>query len=199
MDGRVSDALPETFAASFVDRWTFYECTALKIVFAASYNSVMPPLMSPPANHRCAPLGNHRPPRKENTNPRPVHKKKTQSNHLLVDNRTPHWTKNPTQREKEPPPPPPRGVVLIWGRGGGGLYPTTEGTFARHAGIRINFLAIYPNAFPPNITPSSSPGYLTPAISGARVWAGWLHYPCLLRDPQHGGKKRGERGTTGGK
>ena len=27
-------------------------------------------------------------------------------------------------------------------------------------GIQINVLAIYPNSFPPNITPSSSPGML---------------------------------------
>ena len=74
-----------------------------------------------------------------------------------------------------------------------------EGTFARRApGIQINVLAIYPNALPPNITPSSSPGYLTPAVSGAQVWAEWLHHPCLLGGPQHG-DIWGKGGTTGGK
>ena len=33
-------------------------------------------------------------------------------------------------------------------------------------GIQINGPAIDPNALPPNITPSSSPGHLTPALSG---------------------------------
>ena len=59
--------------------------------------------------------------------------------------------------------------------------------------------AIHPNALPPHITPSSIPGYLTPAISGAHVWADWLHHPCLLGGPQQGDKKWGKRGTTGGK
>ena len=37
-----------------------------------------------------------------------------------------------------------------------------EGTFARRApGIQINVPAIYPNALPPNATPSSSPGTLS--------------------------------------
>ena len=58
---------------------------------------------------------------------------------------------------------------------------------------------VHPNALPPNITPSSSPGYLTPAVLGAHVWAQWLHHPCLLGGPQHGDKKGGKRGTTGGK
>ena len=59
----------------------------------------------------------------------------------------------------------------------------TEGTFARGApSIQINGPAIYPNALPPNITPSSSPGYLTPALSGV----------------QHG-QKMGKRGGNWGK
>ena len=64
-------------------------------------------------------------------------------------------------------------------------------------GIQINVPAIHPNALPPNITPSSSPGYLTPAVSGAHVWAEWLHHPCLPGGPQHGDKKWGKRGTIG--
>ena len=37
-----------------------------------------------------------------------------------------------------------------------------EGMFARRApGIQINVPAIYPNALPPNITPSSIPGTLS--------------------------------------
>ena len=54
-----------------------------------------------------------------------------------------------------------------------------EGTFARRApGIQTNVPAIYPNALPPNINPSSSPGYLTSAFSGV----------------PHTGTKNGERG-----
>ena len=65
--------------------------------------------------------------------------------------------------------------------------------FARRPpGIQINVPAIYSNALPPNITRSSSPGYLTPAVSGAHVWAEWLHHPCLL-----GVKKWGKGGPTG--
>ena len=64
-------------------------------------------------------------------------------------------------------------------------------------GIQIKFPAIYPNALPPNIPPSSSPEYLASAISGAHVWAEWPHHPCLLRGPQHGYQKWGKRGTTG--
>ena len=68
-----------------------------------------------------------------------------------------------------------------------------EGTFAGRApgapGIQINGPAIYPNALPPNITPSSSPGYLTPAVSGAHVWAEWPCHPCLCGAPNTGDKK----------
>ena len=56
-------------------------------------------------------------------------------------------------------------------------------------GIQTNVPAIYPNAFPPNIAPSSSPGYLPPAVSGARVRAEWVRHPCLLGGPQHGERK----------
>ena len=76
-----------------------------------------------------------------------------------------------------------------------------EGTFARRPpgarGILINVPTIHPNALPPNITPSASPGYLTPAVWGAHVWAEWLHHPCLLGGPQQGDKKWGKGGTTG--
>ena len=64
-------------------------------------------------------------------------------------------------------------------------------------GIQISVLVIYPNASPPNITPSSSPGHRTPAVSGAHVWAEWLHHPCLLGGPQQGDKKWEKRETTG--
>ena len=63
--------------------------------------------------------------------------------------------------------------------------------------IRINVSAIYPNALPPNITPSSSPGSLRPAVLGAHVWAEWPHHPCLLEGPQHGDKKWKRGGETG--
>ena len=66
----------------------------------------------------------------------------------------------------------------------------------RAPGIQINVPAIYPNALPPNITPSSSPGYLTRAVSGAHVWAAWLHQPCLFGGLQHRDKKMGKRGET---
>ena len=63
-----------------------------------------------------------------------------------------------------------------------------EGTFAQRApstpsapGIQINVPAIYPNASPPNITPSSSPGYLT---------------PCVRRSPKKG--SGGGGGRSGG-
>ena len=55
--------------------------------------------------------------------------------------------------------------------------------------IQINVPAIYPNALPPNVTPSSSPGYPTPAVLGTHVWTEWLHHPCLLTGPQHRDKK----------
>ena len=42
----------------------------------------------------------------------------------------------------------------------------------RAPGIQINVPAIHPSALPPNITPSSSSGFLTPAILGAHVWVG---------------------------
>ena len=62
-----------------------------------------------------------------------------------------------------------------------------EGTFGWHApgapGIQINGPAIDPNALPANISPSSSPGPLTPAVSEAHVLAEWLHHPCLLGGP----------------
>ena len=67
----------------------------------------------------------------------------------------------------------------------------------RAPGNQINVLAIYPNALPPNITPASSPGYLTAAVSGAHVWAEWLHHPCLLGGPQHGDNKWEKKGDNG--
>ena len=75
-----------------------------------------------------------------------------------------------------------------------------EGTFAqrtpgaRAPGIQINGPATHPNALPPNITPSSSPGSLTPAVSGAHVWAGWLHHLCLLGGSQTRGQKMRKKG-----
>ena len=80
-----------------------------------------------------------------------------------------------------------------------------EGTFARRAtstpGIQINIPAIHPNAVPLNIAPSSSPGYLTPAVPGAHVLAEWRHHPCLLGVPtrrQKYGKKGGTTEKIGG-
>ena len=64
----------------------------------------------------------------------------------------------------------------------------------RAPGIQINVPAIYPNALPPNITLSSSPGYVTLAVSGAHVWA-----ECLLGGRQHGDQKWKKGGTPGGK
>ena len=65
--------------------------------------------------------------------------------------------------------------------------------------IQIHVPATHPNALPPDIAPSSSPGYPTPAVSGAHVGAEWLHPPCLLGGPQHGDKKLGKRGENWGK
>ena len=69
--------------------------------------------------------------------------------------------------------------------------------------IRINGLAIYTIALPPNITPSSSPGYLTPAVWGGHVWAEWLQHPCLLGGVPgmrtKNGKKGGQLGGNRGK
>ena len=59
-----------------------------------------------------------------------------------------------------------------------------------------------PILYPPNITPSSRPGYLTPAISGAHRWAEWLYHPCLLRGLNTGtknGKRGGQPGENMGK
>ena len=87
----------------------------------------------------------------------------------------------------------------VGGRGGFHRGQNNEGTFVQRApgapGIHINVPSIYPNALPPNITPSSSPGYLSPAVSRAQVWAEWLHYPCHLGGPQHEDKKWGKMGT----
>ena len=110
-------------------------------------------------------------------------------------------------------------TAFIGGGGGGGLfgydvrYPRNNGQpdapfgwYLNHRGrapgapgIQINVPAICHIVLPPNITPSSSPGYLTPAVSGAHMRAEWLHHPCLLGGPQHGDKKWGKMGTTGGK
>ena len=77
-----------------------------------------------------------------------------------------------------------------------------EGTFTRRAsgapGIQIRVPAIHPNALPPNITPSSNPGCLASAVSGAHVWAEWLRHACLLGGPQHGDKKWGKWGDNWG-
>ena len=81
----------------------------------------------------------------------------------------------------------------------GGLGPGRWNPFNACATVGICDLSCCPepNAVPPNITPSSSPGYLTPAVSGAHVWAKCLHHPCLLRGPQHGDKKWEKGGKTG--
>ena len=84
-----------------------------------------------------------------------------------------------------------------------------EDTFAWRApgvpgapGIQINVPAIYPNALPPDTTPSSSPGYLTPAVSETHVWAERLHHPCFSGAPNTGtknGEKGGQLGENRGK
>ena len=56
-----------------------------------------------------------------------------------------------------------------------------------------------PMLYPQNITASSSPGYLTPAVSGAHEPVGWPHRPCLLGVPNTGTKNGGKGGTTGAK
>ena len=64
-------------------------------------------------------------------------------------------------------------------------------------GIQINVPAIHPNALPPNIIPSSSPGSITPAVSGPMC--GGNHYitPAFSGVTNTGTKKWGKGGTTG--
>ena len=87
--------------------------------------------------------------------------------------------------------------------GVGNETPCHEGMCARCTrgapGIQINVLAIHPNALPPNPTPSSSPGYVTPAVSGAHMWAEWLHHPCLLGGSPTRVRKWGKGGGGKGK
>ena len=89
-----------------------------------------------------------------------------------------HWLNTISMQEYQTPPRPPVAQVCV---------------------IQINVPAIDSNALPPNITPSSSPGYLSPAVSGAHVRAERLHHPCLLGGPQHGDQNWEKGGTHGGK
>ena len=68
----------------------------------------------------------------------------------------------------------------------------------RAPGIQINVPAIYPNALPSNITPSSSPGYLTPAASGSTCGRNGYITPAFSGVPNTRTKKWGKGGTTGG-
>ena len=75
--------------------------------------------------------------------------------------------------------------------------PVFEGTFARRA-RHPNQGSGHPSQC---LTPKhhSSAGSLTAAVSGAHVWAEWLHYPCLLGGSPTRGPKNGERGGQLGK
>ena len=75
-----------------------------------------------------------------------------------------------------------------------------EGTFARRApgvpGIQMNGPIVYPNALPPNITPSSSPDHLIPTVLGAHMWGGMATSPLpswgLPTERQKKGGKGGQ-------
>ena len=69
----------------------------------------------------------------------------------------------------------------------------------RHARIQINGPAINPNAFAPNIAPSSSPGYPTAAVSGGPRVCGMATSPLPSRGyPKRGQKMEKKGGQLGG-
>ena len=70
----------------------------------------------------------------------------------------------------------------------------------RARGIQINALSNVSQCFTPDHHSLLQPRLpLTPAVSGAPVWAEWLHHPCRLGGPQHGDKKWRKRGDDRGK